>query len=309
MRLVQLLVLMSLYTAGATRLHQCQLQAAQRALSQMLPAKVDRLLAGQAALQESALILGKARAQFGGKMANNIKAAPAVHHYWMSLELRRFIKTRQMRQVVLLGAGMDSRAYTESWLNQCTVFEVDAPEVIKTKEELLRTFAFDMALQAKSVHRISACCQSPALCDAVLVDLLQHKGFDPLQKTAFLYSDCVSERLLRLPFKAAVGSAVIFDIRSQSEQKDQFTLKDGFGLCKFGYREVRHCQLGDAETNFGALNTSSGLWPFKTPVTPGETLQRHYFMSAVTGSDPREYLKSILESVQGSEEQGATSCI
>jgi methyltransferase (TIGR00027 family) len=41
-----------------------------------------------------------------------------------------------IRQVVLLGAGLDSRSYRMAWPEDTTVFEVDTPEVLEAKEHL-----------------------------------------------------------------------------------------------------------------------------------------------------------------------------
>jgi methyltransferase (TIGR00027 family) len=45
--------------------------------------------------------------------------------------------TRQVKQVVILAAGMDARAYRIAWPVGTTVFELDQPEVIDAKADLL----------------------------------------------------------------------------------------------------------------------------------------------------------------------------
>ena len=46
-------------------------------------------------------------------------------------------KAELIRQVVILGAGMDTRAFRLSWHSDTTLFEVDSPEVIEYKESVL----------------------------------------------------------------------------------------------------------------------------------------------------------------------------
>ena len=45
---------------------------------------------------------------------------------------------RGIRQVVLPAAGMDARAFRLSWADGTTLYEVDHPELLATKEEILR---------------------------------------------------------------------------------------------------------------------------------------------------------------------------
>lgn len=44
----------------------------------------------------------------------------------------------QSRQVVILGAGMDTRAFRLPWFPDTHLYELDRPEVLNTKESLLR---------------------------------------------------------------------------------------------------------------------------------------------------------------------------
>ncbi len=44
-----------------------------------------------------------------------------------------------MRQIVLLAAGLDSRAYRLDWPTGTTVFELDQPRVLEFKRETLAT--------------------------------------------------------------------------------------------------------------------------------------------------------------------------
>lgn len=80
-------------------------------------------------------------------------------------------------QAVLLASGLDSRAFRLEWPGRCTVFEIDQPEVLKFKLEVL---------DGQGVA--PACAHRPVPIDlrndwaAALVD----SGFDPSLPTAWL---------------------------------------------------------------------------------------------------------------------------
>ena len=51
--------------------------------------------------------------------------------------LRRVTGTGEVRQVVLLGAGLDTRGYRLSWPDRVQVFELDQPGVLDRKQDIL----------------------------------------------------------------------------------------------------------------------------------------------------------------------------
>lgn len=82
-----------------------------------------------------------------------------------------------IRQIVILAAGLDSRAYRLAWPAGTTVFEIDQPKVLEYK-----TSTLDAHGAAPRAHRVP-----------VAVDLrddwpaaLTAAGFDPAQPTAWL---------------------------------------------------------------------------------------------------------------------------
>lgn len=82
-----------------------------------------------------------------------------------------------IRQVVIVAAGLDSRAYRLTWPAGTTVYEIDQPEVIAFKTATLSK----IGAQPKTAHR------------TVGIDLrqdwpaaLRAAGFDPAQPTAWL---------------------------------------------------------------------------------------------------------------------------
>lgn len=91
--------------------------------------------------------------------------------------LRRCVRQFGLRQVVLLGAGLDTRAYRLGWPPDCTAYELDTAEMLAFKQQVLT--ALGAAPQATRV--------------LVPVDLrddwpaaLRAAGFDPTVPTAWL---------------------------------------------------------------------------------------------------------------------------
>jgi methyltransferase (TIGR00027 family) len=87
------------------------------------------------------------------------------------------------RQVVLLGAGLDARAYRLSWPEGVRLFELDTDDVLSFKERVI------------SGRQASPRCQRVAIASDLRDDwpaILRRAGFDPQQPTAWL-----AEGLLR----------------------------------------------------------------------------------------------------------------
>jgi methyltransferase (TIGR00027 family) len=112
-------------------------------------------------------------------------------------------------QVAILAAGMDARAFRLPWPSGTTVYEVDQPHMIKTKDERLGG-------EQPRCRRV-----------AVGVDLaddwpkeLQSQGFTPLSKTAWLiegllqYIDAsdVDRLFARVDALSAPGSVLLYDV-------------------------------------------------------------------------------------------------
>jgi methyltransferase (TIGR00027 family) len=82
-----------------------------------------------------------------------------------------------VRQVVILAAGLDSRAYRLAWPDHTTIFELDQPQVLEFKREVLA----ECGDQPKAQRR------------EVAVDLredwpkaLRNNGFDPAKPSAWI---------------------------------------------------------------------------------------------------------------------------
>ncbi|PWI45124.1 SAM-dependent methyltransferase [Streptomyces sp. ICBB 8177] len=117
-----------------------------------------------------------------------------------------------VQQVVLLGAGLDARAFRLDWPDGCAVFEIDTPEVLAFKHGVLD----GLGATAKAVR-------TPIGADlrADWASALAHAGFDASAPTAWLaeglllYLPSASERQLMacVDDLSAPGSSLAFEVK------------------------------------------------------------------------------------------------
>ena len=82
-----------------------------------------------------------------------------------------------IRQVVILAAGLDSRAYRLQWPSGTAVYEIDQPKVLEYKAEILSSYG---AYPSATRHAVAVDLRDDW--PAVLIDA----GFDPARPTAWL---------------------------------------------------------------------------------------------------------------------------
>ncbi|SEB23336.1 MULTISPECIES: class I SAM-dependent methyltransferase [unclassified Mycobacterium] len=128
-----------------------------------------------------------------------------------------------IRQVVILAAGLDARAWRLPWPDGTVVFEIDQPKVLAFKEETL------------AAHGI----QPVARHVAVPVDLrqdwpeaLRQNDFDPTQPTAWL-----AEGLL--PYLPAEAQDLLFDRLHELSAPGSRVAVEGFGANYFSEENQR----------------------------------------------------------------------
>lgn len=85
-------------------------------------------------------------------------------------------------QVVILGAGLDGRAWRMSELREVTVFEVDHPDTQRVK----RSRASNLEPHAKSIHFVSVDFEHDDLDEA-----LEKAGHDPTKPTTWIWEGVV----------------------------------------------------------------------------------------------------------------------
>lgn len=173
-------------------------------------------------------------------------------------------------QLVLLGAGMDSRAYRLHNLSDAVdVFELDRADVLQLKERLLRKIHPAPEMRAKTVHRICA-----DLGDSSWGMKLEAAGFDPRVRTVWLMEGVLyylTEREVEGVFKvleqlSVEGSAVCFSAvteLSESRQKVRkmfrSTIEDPAGfVAKFGFKAESVDTIGGPKVNYGRWKTADG---------------------------------------------------
>jgi methyltransferase (TIGR00027 family) len=119
--------------------------------------------------------------------------------------------SQNIEQVVILGAGLDSRAYRIDALNKIKVFEVDHPASQATKVDRLRQVLGGLPPHVAYVPI--------DFNGETLSDRLPAFGYNPSLKTCFLWQgvtqyltpQAVDETLLFITQHSAAGSSIIFD--------------------------------------------------------------------------------------------------
>jgi methyltransferase (TIGR00027 family) len=105
----------------------------------------------------------------------------------------------KIRQVVLMAAGLDTRAFRLSWPEQTRLFELDQPQVLEYKEQILA-----------SAGAVPTCERKMIAVDLTgpWTETLQGAGFDPAQPSVWL----IEGLLFYLP--TASGIRILDDVMS-----------------------------------------------------------------------------------------------
>lgn len=179
-----------------------------------------------------------------------------------------------IRQVVMVAAGMDTRAYRLPWPNDTRVFEIDHGDLLAEKAEHLVRVGLPSQVQRIEVAADLAVGWTQQLVDA---------GFNPQQPTLwlvegllfFLTEDQVRDVLSKCANLSAVGSRLVVDMTSEALLKSPFsqfflsTLRNDGVPWLFGTDEPE-CflsELGWAANDVrepGTVEIGSDRWPYKT---------------------------------------------
>jgi len=125
--------------------------------------------------------------------------------------LQRVTGEHAIRQVVLMAAGLDTRAFRLSWPEKTRFFELDQPQVLQYKEQILRSAGAQPACER---HAIEVDLTGP------WTETLITAGFDPHQPSAwllegflhYLTNENIARMLNEITSLAAPGSWIGFDI-------------------------------------------------------------------------------------------------
>lgn len=175
-----------------------------------------------------------------------------------------------VEQAVILAAGLDARAWRLPWTSSTRIFEIDQPQVLAFKAEVLR--AHGAAPSARYT--------------AVAIDLrqdwpktLQDNGFDPSEPTAWS-----AEGLL--PYLPAAGQDLLFErVHELSAPGSRFAV-EAFGSAFFDpeYLAERSAQLQRAREEAGeppGLDVAD-LWYIEERSDVADWLANHGWRTSVT---------------------------
>lgn len=255
----------------------CRKTASYRAVSHFFPAdNITKTLCGTETIKETENAINYVKRTQGHRQASNLREGFGVRHNWINKQIEACMQTTDTSQVVIFGAGFDTRAYALQCLKQKHVFEIDLPEIIDEKNKIIDSHGFRPF--AASVTRISY-----DLGNHGVMFALCNSGFDPLKRTCYIFEGILyylygemANTLLRIPL-AATGNTVLLDTvtpKFYSEQCQAMPfIKSGIEmphkhLRRMGYNTITVDQIGDHNANFGALDTFvphaiTSVWAYK----------------------------------------------
>lgn len=227
-------------------------------------------------------------------------AAPTGPDLYLSLRTRFFddgllnvVKERRLTQVVLLAAGMDTRAFRLAWPEGVVVYELDRDDVLGVKEPVLEQ-AGATATCDRRVMRVDL--------GQEWVPRLVAAGFDRTQPAAFLAEgllmyllpDAADRLLTTLSSIAADGSWIGFDAVNPDMLHSPYTasymkrLADSGAAWHFGMPnpELHLARHGWHATVVmpGDPEASYGRWTFPTIPRAVPGIPRSFFVVAGRGA-------------------------
>jgi methyltransferase (TIGR00027 family) len=186
-----------------------------------------------------------------------------------------------IRQVVILAAGLDTRAYRLPWPAGTSVFEIDQPRVLEFKDEVL---ADERAVASCTRHTV------PIDLRADWVDALVRTGFATHRPTAWL-----AEGLLPyLPGKAAEG---LFDtVERLSAPGSRLAAEHMDARARDVVREPRFAAM---QSRYGV--DMAAMWPDGERPDPAAWFREHAWrVETVTGARAaRRYGRVLGEAAEG----------
>ncbi|XP_057469605.1 uncharacterized protein LOC130758663 isoform X2 [Actinidia eriantha] len=215
-------------------------------------------------------------------------------------------------QVVLLGAGMDARAYRLSCLKETDVFEVDFPEVLQMKITTLQAATDSIndnqhvRVTAKSLNRVAA-----DIRDNDWLQKLQISGFVPEKNTIWVlegilyylsHSHAIEVLKIIADNRALTRTVLLADFMNKSSttlSSSMFHFHSDWPdhlLPSLGFSEVKLSQIGDPDAHFGLLHDPLNLFnklrslprSVQTHPDDGTPCRRLYLVQA-SGSPPSNH--------------------
>ncbi|KAL2468345.1 Leucine carboxyl methyltransferase [Forsythia ovata] len=202
----------------------------------------------------------------------------AVRTLWFDSKLEAALSSfgGGAAQVVLLGAGMDTRPYRLSCLKESSVFEVDFAEVLQVKTNILEAAANSKdehqhpIMRANSVRRVAA-----DLTEDDWLEKLQMSEFEPKKNTVWvlegiLYYLSHSDAMKVLKSIADKCNLTHTVLLADFMNKQATTLSNSTFhfysdwpdqlLPSLGFSDVKLSQIGDPDAHFGLLQDPLNLF-------------------------------------------------
>ncbi|KAF4346921.1 hypothetical protein CsatB_008721 [Cannabis sativa] len=202
----------------------------------------------------------------------------AVRTLWFDSKLEAALHSLHgtETQVVLLGAGMDARAYRLDCLKESDVYEVDLPEVVQMKTTLLQAAMESpnehqhLKIMAKSLTRVSADIKGNDW-----LEKLETSGYVPEKNTVWileglLYYLTHSQAMQVLRIIADKCTMTNTFLLADFMNKPSTTLSNSIFyfysdwpdnlLPSLGFSRVNLSQIGDPDAHFGLLHNPSNLF-------------------------------------------------
>ncbi|OVA07024.1 Leucine carboxyl methyltransferase [Macleaya cordata] len=202
----------------------------------------------------------------------------AVRTLWFDSKIEAALNSfnGEETQVVLLGAGMDARAYRLSCLKESKVFEVDFPKLLQMKSALLQVAMGSadeyqqLTMMAKSLTRVAA-----DIRDDDWLEKLQKSGFVPGRNTVWvlegiLYYLSHHQAIQVLKTIATTCNLTHTVLLADFMNKSSTTLSQSTFhfysdwpdhlLPSLGFSDVKLSQIGDPDAHFGLMHDPLNLF-------------------------------------------------
>ncbi|XP_077223893.1 leucine carboxyl methyltransferase [Tasmannia lanceolata] len=252
----------------------CQTAAGRALWKHVIHDPVAEILAGETYLRN---LYDKMREDQIKKAREVSGVILAVRTLWFDSKLEAALASFHGReaQVVLLGAGMDARAYRLSCLKESTVFEVDFPKLLQTKAALLQAATGsnehqNLTMTAKSLIRVAA-----DIRDDDWLEKLHRSGFVAETNTVWVLEGILyylshphaMEVLKSIAAYCALTNTVLLaDFMNKSSTTLSHSTFHFYSdwpdhlLPSLGFPHVNLSQIGDPDANFGLIHDPLNLF-------------------------------------------------
>ncbi|MDH6243911.1 class I SAM-dependent methyltransferase [Mycobacterium sp. OTB74] len=202
-----------------------------------------------------------------------VRAYAALRTKWFD-ELFASACAQGIRQVVILAAGLDARAWRLPWPDGTTVFEIDQPKVLAFKEE---------TLAARGAEPVARHVSVPMDLRQDWPEALRQAGFDVCTPTAWL-----AEGLL--PYLPAAAQDLLFERVHELSAPGSRVAVEGFGTEYFSEenqrirRERMEAIRAEAAHSGQQLSDVSDLFYIEPREDVADWLTRHGWQVSVESS-------------------------